>query len=78
MKLLEIQAREIVVIYEFTISELEQIKLALDCTELKPETEEEKLAVSYLTKTLYPCILKMVEEVKGKENDSTRFNSTGK
>jgi hypothetical protein len=67
MKLIEIQAREIVAIYEFTISELEKIKIALDCTELKPETDEEKESVSYLTNSVYPSIMKAIEEVKGKE-----------
>ena len=67
MKLLEIQAREVFSVFEFSISDLEKISLALACAELKPETEEEKEAVSFLTNSVYPIILQTVKEIKGKE-----------
>jgi len=67
MKILEVQARSVVVIFEETIEGLEKIKSALDCAVLKSSTDEEKEAISYLTMVVYPFILQTLEGIKGKE-----------
>lgn len=67
MKILEVQARSVVIIFEETIEGMEKIKLALDCSELLPKTEDDKEAANYLTKVVYPFIIQTIEEIKGKE-----------
>ncbi len=71
MKILQIEARDIVLTFEISLSELEKIRLALDYAELRPLNadielrEETKEASKFLTEVVYPFIMKAIEGMKG-------------
>ncbi len=68
MQLIEIQSRAIYILFEFSIKQLEKLKLSLEITELNPKTEEEKEAANYLTMVVYPLIKKTIDDLKGTDN----------
>jgi len=68
MRILEVQAREIVAIFEENVEGLSKIKMALDIAELKSNNTEEKEAAKYLTLVVYPIIVEMLEKIKGQNN----------
>ncbi len=75
MKVIQIEARDIILTFEMSLAELEKVRLALDCTELNLDKadpklrEETKEAAKFLTNELYPFIVKSIEMIKeGKEN----------
>lgn len=69
MEVIAIEAKDITVIFQMTLTELEKMKLALDLAEIKysGNKEEERDASYYLTNVVYPFILETIEKVKGKE-----------
>lgn len=71
MQLIGVEAKDITVIIEETLTGLEMIKLALDLSKIEynGDNEKERESVIYLTKTIYPFIIDTIEKVKGKDND---------
>ena len=69
MELMGIEAKDITIIFQMTLTELEKIKLALDLSEIKysGDNEEERDASYFLTKTAYPFIVDTIEKVRGKD-----------
>lgn len=69
MEVIAIEAKDITIIFQMTLTELEKVKLALDLTEIKysGNKEEERDASYYLTNVVYPFILETIEKIKGKE-----------
>jgi hypothetical protein len=70
MKVVQIEARDIVLTFEMSLSELEKVKMALDYAELQPLSadlelrEQTKEAANFLTEVVYPFIIKSIEMIK--------------
>ena len=69
MRLLQIEAKEINIIFEEKFSNLEKLVLALDMAKIEYDgtTSEETEAANYLTKEFYPFIKEIIEKIKGEK-----------
>lgn len=69
MRILQIEARDIVMTMELSLSDMEKIKIALDHAELTVSEDptdrvEVKEACNFLTMEFYPFINKSIEGIK--------------
>jgi hypothetical protein len=71
MKLLAVEAREVVIILEETLPNLKKLKLAMDITELNydPNNKEESEAAKFLTSEFYPYISNLLKELEKEHGD---------
>jgi len=67
MKVIGVENREIVAIVEFTVKELEDLKIGLSLCDIDfdGKKEEESSAVNYLTKLFFPAIKELLKNIKG-------------
>lgn len=65
MKLLSVEAREIVAVFEISLSDLKKLKRAMDLTELNCNSDVpgDVEATEYLIKEFYPYIDRVLKEI---------------
>lgn len=68
MRVVQIEARDIVMTMEMSLGELEKLRLALECAELDPgkadDRKEGQEACNFLTMDVFPFIVKAIEGIK--------------
>ncbi len=67
MELIKIEAKDVTITFQMTLTELEKLKTVLDISEIKYSNNEEKEASNFLTKLVYPFIISTIEKIKGTE-----------
>ena len=69
MEILDIRSRDVFCIYEISLSELKDLKLALENCELHLDLNNarEEKASSFVHKILYPFVVDTIERIEGNE-----------
>jgi len=71
-QLIDVRATNLLYLLEFSIQDVRNIVLALDCAELviDKESDQEVVAGKYLTETLYPLLKNIVDIADSGEGDN--------
>ena len=62
MRIVKVQPKDVVVTFEISLSDIENLVHALDVCVIDPKTDKEKAGHSFLTNTFFPLLNELTEE----------------